>query len=135
MADTSLLGTGIFLAAFGVVTGAIALKVQRDHRLWCAGKTRVTGVVSRLAQRRTNARSGPSQRLVPMVRFRATNGVEYEVEADEIEREVGIPVEIAYDPALPSDGRAVKRVPKVGLPVLMILFGVVLAAVAASRPD
>ena len=139
--DDSLFWTGVGLAGAGVVTGLIALKVQRDHRKWCEARTRVDGMVSRIAKRRRYGLSedaggidtGNVDRLVPIVRFRAANNVEYEIEAPEAPMEVGAIVAVAYDPAQPSGGRGVARAPKVLLPILMLAFGVVLAGVAASR--
>ena len=107
------------LAGAGVVTGLIALKAQRDHRMWCEARTRVDGTVSRIAKRRRYGLSedaggidtGNVDRLVPIVRFRAANNVEYEIEAPEAPMEVGAIVAVAYDPAQPSGGRGVARAP------------------------
>ena len=77
--------------------------------------------------------TGNVDTTVPIVRFRAYNNVEYEIEAPEAPKEVGAAFQVAYDPAQPSGGRGVERVPKVLLPILMLAFGVVLAAVAAFR--
>ena len=139
--DDSLFWTGVVVAAAGAVFGGIAIKVQREHRQWCEGKTRVQGVVSRLARRHRQGlpedasgnSTGNTDLLIPMVRFRATNNIEYEVEAPEAPREVGVVFEVAYDPALPSYGRGVERVPKIAIPIFLLVLGAVLVAVGASR--
>lgn len=139
--DHSLFWTGVALGAAGAATGWIALKVQREHREWCEGKTKVDAVVSRIAERRRQTLSedaagnstGNVDALVPIARFRASNEVEYEIEAPEAPMEVGAAVEVAYDPELPSAGRGVERAPKVAIPILLMVFGAVLAAVGASR--
>jgi hypothetical protein len=139
--DASLAGAGAVVLAAGGLTGWIALKAQREHRRWCEGKARVEGVVSRLAARRrqglgedaSGMSTGNVDTTVPIVRFRAGNGVEYEIEAPEAPMTVGAVVEVAYDPALPSGGRGVERVPKVGIPVALLVVGAILVAVGASR--
>ena len=142
MADTSLLYTGMVLAGVGLVTGGIALKVQWDHKRWCAKRPRLKGMVSRIAERRAQGLSedaagfstGTHYRAVPVVRFQAPNGVEYEIDADEAPNEIGAEVEVAYDPAQPSGARAVQRVPKIGLCIPLIVVGGALAAYAAAQP-
>ena len=141
MADGSLAGAGAVVCAVGVVTAWIAVKTQREHRRWCVGKARAIGVVSRISARRTGGLSedagggsaDPAQIATPVVRFRAANGVEYEIDAVEAPQEVGAVVEVAYDPALPSGGRAVGRTIKILLPVVLIVLGAALLAVAVSR--
>ena len=139
--DDSLFWTGAVLAAAGAVTGAIALKAQRDHRKWCEARTRTEGVVSRIAARRVHGLSedaagmptGNVDASIPIVRFRASNNVEYEIEAPEAPMEVGATFEVAYDPASPSAGRGVKRMPKVALPIVLLAGGAILAAIGAGR--
>ena len=139
--DESLVWTGAVVAAAGAVFGWVALKVQREHRQWCEDKPRAEGVVSRLARRRRQGLSedasgtptGNVDVLVPIVRFRAANSIEYEIEAQEAPMEVGAAFQVAYDPELPSGGRGVERVPKVGIPIFLLVVGIVLAAVGAIR--
>ena len=119
MADTSLIAVGATACALSEVFGWIALKVQREHRRFCARATRADGVVSRLGQRRDQGLSedavgnptGTRYITVPVVRFRAANGTDYEIDAPEAPMTVGAAVQVAYDPAQPSGGRAVDRTP------------------------
>src|SRR5688572_2636419 len=141
MADASLIGAGVAICAAGAIFGGIALKVQRDHRRWCEGKARVKGVVSRLAERRGQGLSEDASGMptdaagvvTRVVRFRAANKIEYEIDAPEAPRELGTEVEVAYDPALPSGGRGVERVPKILIPVVLLVLGAILVAIGASR--
>ena len=71
--------------------------------------------------------------LTPVVRFRAANNIEYDIDAPEAPREVGTEVEVAYDPALPSGGQGVDRAPKILIPIVLIVLGAILVAVGASR--
>jgi len=139
MADSSLVVVGAVVCAAAAVFGWVAVKVQREHRQWCAGKARVDGVISRLAERRgqglSEGASGmstdPVYLSVAVVRFRAANGLEYEIDAPEAPRQIGTVVEVAYDPALPSGGRGVERTPKIGPSVVLLAVGAVLIAVGA----
>ena len=141
MADTSLVAAGATLSALAAVFGGIALKVQREHRRFCAQGIRADGVVSRLAQRRGQGLSenamghstGTRYITIPVARFRATNGIEYEIDAPEAPMTVGAPVQVAYDPALPSGGRVVDRTPKIGCAVVLLVLGVILVAIGSSR--
>lgn len=141
MADTSLIGAGAVACAIGVVSGLVAVKTQRDHRRWCAARPKVSGVVSRLAQRRSTGLSedasgmstGTHYTTVPVVRYRAANRIEYEIDAPEAPSEIGSAVEVAYDPELPSEARAVMRTPKVGCSVFLVIVGLVLVAIGIYR--
>ena len=141
MADTSLLGAGVFLLVAGIATGAIAIRAQSDHRRWCEGKARADGVVSRVAARRSQGLSedaagmptGTAEAVVAVVRFRAANRIEYEIDAEEVPLEVGRAVPVAYDPALPSGARAVERAPKVAIPIALLAIGAGLAVIGAMR--
>lgn len=141
MADSSLLATGTVVLAAGAVFGWVALRTQREHRRWCSERTRAEGVVSRFAERNRPGLSegadgtsnDPAALLVAVVRFRASNGIEYEIDAPEGPKELGAVVSVAYDPALPSDGRAVDRTPKIAFAVLLLALGALLFAVALSR--
>ncbi|GMU63738.1 MAG: hypothetical protein AMXMBFR36_00120 [Acidobacteriota bacterium] len=100
------------------------------------------GVVSRLVQRRSSGGlsedaagmpTDPASTTIPVLRFRALDDLEYEIDAPEAPSEVGAVVAIAYDPALPSAGRAVERTPKIGCALLLLLVGAILLGVGASR--
>ncbi|MEO7973806.1 MAG: DUF3592 domain-containing protein [Thermoanaerobaculia bacterium] len=141
MADTSLLATGAVTFAAGAVFGWVALRTQRAHRRWCAERTRAEGVVSRFAERhRAGLSEGadgtsndPGALHVAVVRFRASNGIEYEIDSPEGPMDLGAVVPVAYDPALPSDGRTVDRAPKIAFAVLLLALGAILVAVALTR--
>ena len=65
-------------------------------------------------------------RAVAVVRFTAANGVEYEIDAPDVAREIGTRIPIAYDPLLPSDARAIEQRPKIGCAVVLLLAGIAL---------
>ena len=77
--------------------------------------------------------TGTAETRVSVVRFRASDNIEYEIDAPEIPLELGRVVEVAYDAEQPSGGRAVERAPKIAIPVFLVLLGAGLAAFAASR--
>ncbi len=141
MADSALVAVGAVAFAAATVFGWSALRAQRAHARWCESHTKAEGVVSRLVQRRVNGglsedamgnSTSPTKATIPVVRFRALNGVEYEIDAPEVPHQVGAVVAIAYDPALPSGGRAVVRVPKIGCAVPLLIAGAILVAVGAN---
>lgn len=141
MADTSLVAVGATACALSVVFGWIAIKVHREHRAWCDRGMKADGVVSRLAERRgaglsedaVGTPSAPSVFLMPVVRFRAANGIDYEIDAPDAPKEIGCVVKVAYEPAQPSGARAVSRPPKIGCAVVLFVVGVMLVAVGISR--
>lgn len=139
--DTSLVGVGVAATALGAIFGGIALKVQRAHQAWCARGVRAEGVVSRLAERRGQGLSedgagmatGTHMHTVPVVRFRAASGIEYEIDAPEAPMTIGSAVEVAYETEQPSGARAVARTPKVGCALFLIAVGTVLIAIGLTR--
>jgi hypothetical protein len=141
MADLSLVGVGATACALSTVFGWIAIKRQLEHRAWCARGVKADGVVSRLAERRGTGLSedaagmptDPNVSLVPVVRFRAANGIEYEIDAPEAPATIGSVVQVAYDPALPSGARAIDRTPKVGCAVVLFVAGVALVVIGMNR--
>jgi hypothetical protein len=106
-------------------------KAHREHVAWCAAATKVEGAVSRLGTRDHLSRNKPTDddniSIVPVVRFRAANNVDYEIDCRDAPRTIGAPVAVAYDPALPSSARAVARVPRIGCAAIALLIGVALA--------
>jgi hypothetical protein len=141
MADPSLVTVGAVACLAGAGFAGSALRTQRAHRRWCATRTKTDGVVSRLVDRRraggliedvAGIPADPATETVPVVRFRALDDIEYEIDAPEAPRQVGSVVAVAYDPALPSGGRAVVRSPKVGCAALLLLVGLLVLAVGAS---
>jgi hypothetical protein len=140
MADPTLLALGALVCLLGAVFGGIALKVQREHRRWCARAMQTDGVVSRLAERRSQGLSedasgvptGPAVTRVAVVRFRV-DGIDYEIDAPEAPLEIGSAVRVAYEPGKPSGARAVQRVPKVGCAVVLLVLGAALVVLELSR--
>lgn len=119
-----------------------ALRGQRAYAKWCAARARADGVVSRVVERRVNGSfsedaggmpTDPASITVAVVSFRAANGVDYEFDTQEVPLEVGTAVAVAYDPALPSDARAIARTPKVGCAAILLLVGAALAIYGLTR--
>jgi hypothetical protein len=142
VADGSLVAVGGVACAAAAAFGWGALRAQRAHARWCASRTRADGVVSRVVRRRRNGGlaedaaglpTDPASTRTPVVRFRARDGVEYEIDAPEAPARIGATVALAYDPALPSDGRAIERTPKIGCAALLLLAGALLVAIGANR--
>jgi len=141
MADGSLVAVGATTSALSVVFGWIAMKRHREHRAWCARGTKADGIVSRLAERRGSGLSedaggmpsDPNVHVVPVVRFRAADGIEYEIDAPDAPTEIGTVVQVAYEPALPSGARAIDATPKIGCAVVLLALGLTLLAIGISR--
>ena len=141
MVDISLAAVGATTCAFATVFGWIAIKRQREHRDWCAKGIRASGVVSRLGERRGAGLSEDAAGMstdatfhtVPVVLFRAANGIEYEIDAPDAPPTIGSVVEVAYEPAQPSGARAIHRTPKVGCAVILFVIGLTLIVIAISR--
>lgn len=94
------------------------------------------GVVSRIAERKDY--SGPRDSYdnisvieVPIVRFRASNGHDYELDGPSGIGEVGAKVAVAYNPDLPSDARALAtNAYRGGCGFILIVIGLALAVKA-----
>jgi hypothetical protein len=140
MADSSLVTIGVSACAFAAFFWWKAMKTHREHQEWCAARTKADGTVSRIGTRGHLSRNEPTESAstfgddsvtqnasaVAVVRFAASDGMEYEIDAPEVAREVGIRIPVAYDPVLPSDGRAVEHTPKIGCAVILFLAGIAL---------
>ena len=131
MPDTSLIAIGAASCAFAAFLWHKETKTHREHAAWCDAHTKADGVVSRIATRNhlsRNPLTSDEEKVyaVPVVRFRAANGVEYEVDASDSHHKEGTPLQVAYDPALPSDGRVVARTKKIGCAVILLAIGVFL---------
>ena len=89
-------------------------------------------MVSRVGQRDHLSRNKPTDSdsitTVPVVRFKAANGVEYEFDAPGAPLKVGTPVAVAYDPALPSSARTLVRTRRIGCAAILLIAALVLAA-------
>lgn len=142
MADTSLVAVGATTCGLSLVFGWVAIKTHRDHRRWCAQAVKADGVVSRLAERRSSGglsedaagvSTGTNVGMVPVARFRADDGIEYEIDAPEAPAEIGFVILVAYEPGRPSGARVVSRTPKIGCAVVLFVVGVMLVAIGLGR--
>jgi hypothetical protein len=96
-------------------------------------------VVSRIGRRGWYSRNEPTGdddnvSTVPVVRFRAANGVEYEFDADDAPSRVGAAVPVAYDPALPSTARIEVQRRKLGCVMFALVVGLMLIPWGVARP-
>jgi hypothetical protein len=134
MADTTLLVAGGIALVLAIASWLIDLKAAREHAAWLTGKTRTEGTVVRVGLRDHLSRNEPVSdekgRVSPVIRFRAANSVEYEFDAPDAPTEIGSVVQIAYEPALPSNARAVARTPKIGCAIVFLAGALVLLALA-----
>lgn len=147
MADTSIATAGVSACVLAVILWWKAKKTHREHQVWCATRSKADGIVSRIGLRGHLSRNAPTEsslsfsddsltqgsRAIAVVRFTASNGVDYEIDAPEAALEVGARIPVAYDPALPSDGRAIEHTPKVGCSVILLLAGIVLIVAGFVR--
>jgi len=128
---------GAILCAIAVI---LWIRIERDlraHRDWCAHAAKADGVVARIGQREWLSRNKPASDdrvlAVPVVRFRAKNGGEYEFDAPDAPGEVGAAVEVAYDPEVPSTARTVVMLRRGGCVAVMFVAGVVLVGWGAMQ--
>lgn len=133
MPDTSLVVAGGAACAGAVLFWLAETKAQREHLRWCARAATAGGVISRIAERgRELSRNEPSDddpiHHVPVVRFRASDGAEYEFEASDIPQTVGAAVTVAYDAAMPSTARVLQRRSRWGCGVVLLVAGIALIA-------
>jgi hypothetical protein len=131
-ADVTFLVLGSLALAFALGAAFAESRAAPRHRTLTERWTRAQGTVSRISNpyhlSRNRPRSGDRKRTVPVVRFRASDGVEYEFDDHCAPRQVGASVEIAYDPTLPSGARVANR--RSGWGCAMILALAALAAFA-----
>lgn len=107
--DLSLLGVALVLCVAGVWERVAWKRRSAEDRRWVEAAVRTEGVVSRLVDRKDH--SGPRDsndniaiHEVPVVRFRAASGQEYEIDGPNgMKGEIGRKVPVAYNPDLPSD--------------------------------
>lgn len=71
--------------------------------------------------------------IVPVVRFRAADGIEYEIDAPDAPAKIGSVVQVAYESMQPSGARAISRTPKIGCAILLFVVGVALIAIGINR--
>lgn len=119
---------GALLVAIAAGTAFHARRDQRRHDAWCASAAKAQGVVSRVGRRHWLSRNEPGtgDRVdrVAVVRFRAANGVEYEVDSPDAPSEPGAAVQVAYDAASPSTAVVVHRRQNYGCAVILVVVGV-----------
>ncbi|HYI09696.1 MAG TPA: DUF3592 domain-containing protein [Thermoanaerobaculia bacterium] len=130
MPDTSLVAAGAAACAVAAFFWRADSKAHRSHEVWCAGAAKAEGFVSRIGRRGHLSRNAPTSSdsfyTVPIVRFRAADGVEYEIDAADAPKTVGAPLQVAYDPNLPSGARPVPRTRKIGCSVVLLAIGIFL---------
>ncbi|HEY5611771.1 MAG TPA: DUF3592 domain-containing protein [Thermoanaerobaculia bacterium] len=131
MPDLSLIAVGATACGIASALGWVEERAHRKHQQWCANApAKAEGVVSRIGTRGYHSRNKPTEsdtvHAMPIVRFRAANGVEYEVDAPSAPHEVGTPQQVAYDPASPTDARVVARPRKHGCAVVLLAAGIAL---------
>lgn len=130
------LAIGLLCLCLAAVAAAIEVRDQRRHDRFCSRAARTQGVVSRLARRHLS-RNEPAfddpNRGLPIVRFTASNGIEYEFDARDAPREVGSEVVVAYLEKQPSSSRLARRQRKPGCVVILLVLAIV-AFYAAFRP-
>lgn len=134
--DYSLLAFGLLLCITGIWESIATKRKQQEHLRWVARAAKAEGVVSRISQRKDY--SGPSDSYdnisvdpVPIVRFRAADGLEYEFDGPNKIGEVGTPVPVAYNRELPSDARAVATTGyRGGCGFILLAIGLALAVKA-----
>lgn len=134
--DYWLLAVGLVLCVAGISENVFAGRKRRADRRWLDSAVKTEGVVSRTVERKDY--SGPSDSYgnisvaeVPIVRFRASNGHEYEIDAPSEVGGVGAKVPVAYNPDLPSDARALApNVYRGGCGYILLLIGLGLAVKA-----
>lgn len=134
----SLIVAGAAVCAAAAGSWIADTRQQRAHEGWCATATKAEGIVSRLADpggamSRNPVTDDDRAPGLPIVRFTAANGVEYEIDAPDAPRAVGATVAVAYDPALPSSARPVERVRKVGCSVAGAMIGISLMVAGVVR--
>jgi hypothetical protein len=118
---------GGLLLMIGVVSVLHARREQRRHEAWCTSAAKAQGVVSRIGRRYWLSRNQPStgDRVdrVPVVKFRAANGVEYEFDAHDAPSTQGAAVHVAYDASSPSTAVVLNRRPKYGCAGVLMVLG------------
>lgn len=131
---------GAIVCGIAVVMLFVHERDYRAHRRWCATAAKAEGVVSRIGQRGWYSRNEPTGdednvSSVPVVRFKAANGVEYEFDAGDAPSHVGSVVQVAYDPALPSTARVESQRRKLGCVVFVLAGGLSLILWGVARPE
>jgi len=130
MADSSLVYIGAFLWVVAITMLVVEERAVRARRRWCATAARAEGEVARIGRRGYHSRNEPTSSVrfvtVPVVRFRAANGAEYEFDAPGVPKKVGEKVQVAYDAKLPSTAQVVGAARQVGCAVVLGAIGIVL---------
>ena len=138
MPDTTFL----VVAAAAFAAAALTWRSQRrqrfEHEEFCAAAARTTGVISRIGRRGYHSRNPPTSsdkvHTVAVVRFKAHDGVEYEIDAPGAPKTPGLSVEVAYDPEMPSTARLVAQRGHAGCTIVFLLAALAAAVAAFVRP-
>jgi hypothetical protein len=143
MPDTSLMIAGAVSCVAGAGFWWMEIAEERKHRSKLATYARGRGVVSRIAIRGWLSKNEPTElaieddekvKKVPVVRFRASDGAEYEFDAPDAPHTIGAEVDVAYDPAIPSSAQMTTRQKKPGCAIILFVIGIALIAYGALKP-
>jgi hypothetical protein len=136
-----LLLVGLLFVVIGAVFAGIGIATARSTRHFEEAAQRATGTVLDMRSRSVG-RTGGALIWVPVVRFRTAEGRTVDVEASggtNVKRwEPGQPIEVAYDPANPSDmrvpgsGGGMLQGVFLGIGILSAVLGLLLVAAAAA---
>ena len=137
MADPSLIAVGAASCGLATIWWWSERKAHRAHVTWTVNAVKADGVVSRLARRRHLSRNEPTTSdnlsMVPIVRFRAADGVEYEIDAPDAPRTIGAAVPVGYELASPSSARPLQRTRRLGCAAFLLVVGIALIAIGLAR--
>ncbi|HEX7708802.1 MAG TPA: DUF3592 domain-containing protein [Thermoanaerobaculia bacterium] len=134
--DYSLLGVGVLLCVAGIWERFTDKRKRRENLQWIDSAVRTEGVISRVSERKDysghrDTYDNIATLAVPIVRFRAADGHDYEFDGPNGLGEVGAKVSVAYNPDLPSDARAIATTGyRGGCGFILIAIGLALAAKA-----
>ena len=121
---------GAFLCLLAMAMLIVEERTFRARRRRCETAAKAEGVVTRIGRRGHLSRNEPTSsdryRTVPVIRFRAANGVEYEFDAPRAPKSAGTKVQVAYDPGMPSTAELVVTARQVGCAALMGAIGIAL---------
>ena len=118
------------------------VREQRSHLKKMATAARARGVVSRIAIRGWLSKNEPTEMdlndaekvsKVPVVRFRAHDGAEYEFDAPDAPMTIGSEVDVAYDPEIPSSAQLPVRQRKPGCAIILLALGLALIIYGAFQ--
>ena len=137
-----LLIAGLVFAAVGALLAGIGIATARAERHFGESAARATGTVTDVRSRSVGRGTSGGIVWIPVVRFRTADGRTIDAEAGggtNVKRwEPGQQVEVAYDPANPSDirvpgsGGGLIQGLFMGIGILFAVLGVLLVAAAIA---